>query len=32
MQLDPAQASTRHLYAWMVRLITPRPIDRPERR
>ena len=26
MQLDPKQISTRELYAWMVRLITPRPI------
>jgi flavin reductase (DIM6/NTAB) family NADH-FMN oxidoreductase RutF len=26
MQLDPNQTSTRDLYSWMVRLITPRPI------
>ncbi len=26
MQLDPNELSTRSLYAWMVRLITPRPI------
>lgn len=26
MQLNPAELSTRDLYSWMVRLITPRPI------
>lgn len=26
MQIDPADLSTRDLYTWMVRLITPRPI------
>jgi len=26
MQLDPGETSTRDLYSWMVRLITPRPI------
>lgn len=26
MQINPADLSTRELYAWMIRLITPRPI------